>query len=194
MIGSSDDRAKVARARPRSKRSRRAIRVDVVEDSGDWRELEPVAPVVDRLVGAAAEYLPGQAQPAVATLVLASDARVRTLNRQWRGKDSPTNVLSFPAAPIPAKAAAHAEVFLGDIVLASETLLREAAEAGIEASHHFQHLVLHGLLHLLGFDHQTEDEADVMEGLEIRVLAALGIANPFADRLGPHNSLQIAVT
>jgi probable rRNA maturation factor len=165
-----------------------------VEDSGDWRELEPVAPVVDRLVGAAAEYLPGQAQSAAATLVLASDARVRALNRQWRGKDSPTNVLSFPAAPIPAKAAGHAEAFLGDIVLASETLLREAAEAGIETSHHFQHLVLHGLLHLLGFDHETEDEADVMEGLEIRVLAALGIANPFADRFGPHSSPQIAAT
>jgi probable rRNA maturation factor len=194
MIQSSDKSAPPARARPRSRQSRRAIRIEVVEDSGDWRGLEPVAPVVDRLVRAAADHLPGPVGPSSATLVLASDARVRALNRQWRGKDSPTNVLSFPAAPVPGKAGRRNHAFLGDIVLAAETLLREAAEAGIEPSHHFQHLVLHGLLHLLGFDHQTEDEADVMEGLEIRVLAVLGIANPFADRRSRRDSMLIAAT
>lgn len=179
MIEPIDTCAQRARGRPRSKRRRPRLRLDVVEDDGDWSRLGPFEPLIERIARIAADHLPDR--PAAATLVLSSDARVRDLNRQWRGQDKPTNVLSFPASAS-AGASARGLPFLGDIVLASQTLFRESAEAGIEPSHHFQHLVVHGLLHLVGYDHQSESEADLMEGLEIRILAALGIANPYAER------------
>ena len=169
------------------------LRLDVVEDEGDWSRLQPVALLTDCLARTAADHVPGLAGPAMATLALSSDRHVRALNLAWRGKHEPTNVLSFGAAPL-AGGPTRGLVFLGDIVLASETLFREAAEADIEPSHHFQHLVVHGLLHLLGYDHETENEADVMEGLEIRILAALGIANPYTDHRSGRASRLIATT
>jgi probable rRNA maturation factor len=140
--------------------------------------LRPVEPIIDGIARIAADHLPDRT--GAATLALSSDARVRALNRRWRGQDKPTNVLSFPIAPS-AGASARGLPFLGDIVLASDTLFSEAAEAGIEPSHHFQHLIVHGLLHLFGYDHQSESEAGRMEGLEIRILGALGIRDPYAD-------------
>jgi probable rRNA maturation factor len=111
------------------------------------------------------------------SLLLTDDAEQRELNRQWRGKDAPTNVLSFPAiAPFGLVAG-----LLGDISLARETLEREAAEQGVALEAHFTHLVVHGFLHILGYDHQTEAEALQMEGLETEILAGLGIADPYAD-------------
>jgi probable rRNA maturation factor len=178
MIEPSHGCAQRARVRPRRKRARRRVRLDVVEDGGDWSRLRPVEPLIDRIARIAADHLPPRPSPAAATLALSSDARVRALNRRWRGQDKPTNVLSFPAPP----SAAPGSPFLGDIVVASETLFRESAEADIEPSHHFQHLVVHGLLHLVGYDHESERDADVMEGLEIRILGALGIADPYAER------------
>jgi probable rRNA maturation factor len=113
------------------------------------------------------------------TVVLGSDALVRRLNRTYRGKDAPTNVLSFPYQRPPG-AAADAGAYLGDVVLAAETVRREAAERGIEPRHHVQHLVVHGLLHLLGHDHDTDAAAEEMEGLETEVLATIGLADPHA--------------
>ncbi len=110
-------------------------------------------------------------------LRLTDDAEVQKLNARWRGFDRPTNVLSFPAAP--AKLATAASV-LGDILLAYETVAREAEEADASFADHYRHLVAHGFLHLIGYDHRTDEEAERMEDLEKRVLARLGVADPYA--------------
>ena len=105
------------------------------------------------------------------SLVLADDATVRALNKQWRRQDKPTNVLSFPGGD---------PIMLGDVIVAFETVRREAADQGKTLGDHLSHLVVHGVLHLLGHDHVQDCDADVMEGLERRVLAGLGIADPYA--------------
>ena len=143
------------------------IEVDVEVD--DWLN---VPQVVSRARSAALAALQGREEGSVAVL-LADDEAVGELNREWRGKDGPTNVLSFPAAP---SAAPH----LGDIALAYETCAREAVEQGKALEHHLTHLVAHGVLHLLGWDHQTDAEADRMEALERDILARLGVPDPYA--------------
>ena len=111
------------------------------------------------------------------SVVLSDDGEQRQLNKQWRGIDKSTNVLSFPQlAPF-----APVVGLVGDIILARETLEREAAEMGIAFKAHFTHLVVHGFLHLLGYDHVEDSEAERMESLETRILATLGIADPYAD-------------
>ena len=113
-------------------------------------------------------------------VLLTDDASIRELNREYRGKDSATNVLSFPAAP---SAAPH----LGDVALAFETCAREAAEQGKLLADHLAHLVAHGVLHLLGWDHQTEAEAGAMEAHERALLASLGRPDPYRERdIPPH--------
>jgi probable rRNA maturation factor len=109
------------------------------------------------------------------SVVLMDDAEQQVLNKQWRNIDKPTNVLSFPQiepfAPVLG--------ILGDITLARETLEREAVEQGVSFTDHFTHLVVHGFLHILGYDHIDEQDALVMEGLETQILATLGIADPY---------------
>ena len=112
---------------------------------------------------------------------LADDAAVQALNRDHRGQDRPTNVLSFPGDDPEAPRAPGQPLLLGDIVVALETTVREADESGRTVEAHLAHLIVHGVLHLLGHDHQGEAEADAMEALETRVLAALGYADPYAD-------------
>ncbi len=107
------------------------------------------------------------------TILLADDDAVAELNQRFRGKAGPTNVLSFPAP-------ANPEDHLGDIALAYGVCAREAAEQGKPLAHHLQHLVAHGVLHLLGYDHLTEAEAEEMEALERRLLADLGVPDPYA--------------
>jgi probable rRNA maturation factor len=106
-------------------------------------------------------------------VLLTSDIAVRALNAEFRRQDKPTNVLSFPAPPNP-------EQHVGDVALAYETCAREAAEQGKPLAHHLQHLVAHGVLHLLGYDHMSDPEAEEMEGLERMVLAGLGVPDPYA--------------
>lgn len=127
------------------------------------------------------------------SVVLTDDAAQRALNRDWRGKDAPTNVLSFPAlarAELAAGAAADPgrPILLGDVVLALETTRREAEAAGKPLADHAAHLLVHGVLHLLGYDHETEADAASMEPLETAILARLGVADPYreerADLLG----------
>lgn len=114
-------------------------------------------------------------------ITLLSDAKQRKLNREWRDKDKPTNVLSFPLEspdmPVPKGRPRH----FGDITLARQTLVREAKEQDKPLAHHFVHLVVHGTLHLLGYDHMTNREAVVMEGIEIKLLKKLGLPNPYED-------------
>jgi probable rRNA maturation factor len=112
------------------------------------------------------------------SIVFSDDAGVRELNRDWRGKDSPTNVLTFPAVePHEIERAP----LLGDIVLAHQTLAREAAAEGKTFDAHLAHLVIHGVLHIYGFDHGGADEAERMENLERAALARLGIADPYGS-------------
>jgi len=126
----------------------------------------------------AAEHLALQAAEAATaegglTVLLTDDATVADLNERFRGKSGPTNVLSFPAP-------ANPEGHLGDIALAYGVCAREAAQQGKTLAHHLQHLVAHGVLHLVGYDHQTETEAEEMEALERLILAGLGVADPYA--------------
>lgn len=137
-----------------------------------WRAAVPDArAIVRRAVRAALAVAPDPGA-AEMTVMLADDALLRDLNRTWRGKDKPTNVLSFPAGP-------ESDGFLGDIAIAFETCRREAAADGIAFRDHAAHLIVHGLLHLAGCDHEEEDEAEAMEGLERRILAAIGVADPY---------------
>ena len=130
--------------------------------------------LVERAVGAALTAAELSASNGTElSLLLCDDAYIRDLNRQWRGMDKPTNVLSFPpAAPMRA-------VTLGDIAVAYETSAREADERDIPLLDYLSHLIIHGVLHLFGFDHEDTTEADRMEALETRALAALGIASPY---------------
>ncbi len=149
---------------------------------GDWDAALPGAEAIGRRVARAA--VGTLDDPAVEVcLVLADDATVRDLNRAYRGLDRPTNVLSF--AGLDADQAPGAPRLLGDVVIALETARRESAEVGRSLTDHFSHLVVHGMLHLLGHDHATESEAQQMEDLEARVLGRLGIADPRAGRGEP---------
>jgi probable rRNA maturation factor len=110
------------------------------------------------------------------SVTFCDDAAIRTLNAQWRGKDQPTNVLSFPTP-----GALAAKPLLGDIVIAYETVAREAEEQGKSLRDHTAHMVVHGFLHLIGYDHETAAEAEAMEALERKIAAAQGFPDPYAD-------------
>ncbi|WP_088309088.1 rRNA maturation RNase YbeY [Novosphingobium sp. B 225] len=146
----------------------------------DWEDLAL------RAAAALARVSPELANPRLqASLLFADDGEVHALNREWRGKDKPTNVLSFPMlerADLLDLSPAGPPELLGDIALALETCAREAGEKGIALEAHAVHLIIHGLLHLAGHDHELgPDEARAMEILEIKALALLGIADPYGD-------------
>jgi probable rRNA maturation factor len=154
--------------------------VDLVCDDEDrWCGLSDTAVVVQAAADALAAWPGLLASPSSVTIALAYDDEVAALNAQFRGKAKPTNVLSFPAGD-----GSEAD-FLGDIILAEQTVLREAADQGTPVAHHVQHLVVHGLLHLVGYDHETPDEAERMEALEIAILEQLGVSNPYTGELQP---------
>ncbi len=118
------------------------------------------------------------------SIVLADDDAVRVLNRDYRQQDKPTNVLSFAALDDDAPLPEDGPLVLGDVVIAYETAAGEAARDGKTLAHHLSHLVVHGVLHLLGYDHEIDDEAEAMERLEASVLAALGVPDPYAQTNG----------
>lgn len=153
--------------------------IDVEVEDETWTKALPEAE--DLTVRAAQAVLDGEgATGEGVTLLLTDDATVRELNGRFRQKDAATNVLSFPAPPNPEK-------HLGDVALAYGVCAREASEQGKPLAHHLQHLVAHGVLHLLGYDHMTDAEAEAMEGLERVVLAGLGIPDPYAAAEGDHD-------
>lgn len=153
--------------------------VDLVVDAGDWPPLGELEVWIGDVARIAADRPELAVQvPASVCLAFIDDAAIRTLNRQFRGKDQPTNVLSFPSGLPRQKGRPQP---LGDIALACETVMREAFEQGIAPADHIRHLFLHGLLHLMGFDHETEAEAMAMERLETEVLGQLGIADPYGE-------------
>jgi probable rRNA maturation factor len=158
-----------------------ALVLEVVHESGDWGPLSSITETARAAASALAAEI-GLANSS-ACLALSSDVEVAALNATYRGKPAPTNVLSFPAGTKASEPGAQTQ-FLGDIVLAHETLSREAVERSLPLKDHMQHLVVHGLLHLLGYDHEIEADAGAMEALETRVLARLGVADPYATNAG----------
>ncbi len=153
--------------------------IDLMVEAGAWPDEVSLRAMVDRAVPAAlAEAEVEEGQSAELSLVFTDDAAIRTLNAEWRGKDKPTNVLSFPAFPV--APGDPLPPMLGDIVLAYETVAREAGEENKPLENHITHLIIHGLLHLLGYDHETDEEAEEMEALERQALARLAIPDPYA--------------
>lgn len=149
------------------------IEIDIaVEDEG-WATCDAL---LQEAIQAVCDEI-GYTTPAGVSVLLTNDAEIQILNRDFRGKDSPTNVLSFPAEDIPRPEGVP--VALGDIALARETIEREADAASRPFEHHVKHLIIHGVLHLLGYDHETDDEAGLMESTEIKALSRLGIEDPY---------------
>lgn len=151
-----------------------------------WPSPPDLEALASRAAAALARIVPELANPRLtASLLFSDDAEIHMLNREWRGKDRPTNVLSFPMLERAELLALRSEgppELLGDVALALETCQREAADKGISLEHHAAHLIVHGLLHLAGHDHETgEDNAAAMEALEIKALALLGIADPYGE-------------
>ncbi|HZQ39605.1 MAG TPA: rRNA maturation RNase YbeY [Rhizomicrobium sp.] len=142
----------------------------VVDDPG-WRKFRGLVPRLERAAAAAANAAGFRGRYAL-TVLLSNDRRLKALNRDFRGLDKPTNVLSFPAPP-------NKDKYLGDVALALGVTRREAKVSGKRVSDHAVHLVTHGILHLAGYDHVRARDANVMEALEIAILERLGIANPY---------------
>lgn len=148
-----------------------------------WQAEPDAEAVVHRAIAAAAETVDADTGDAELAVMLTDDAGIRTLNSNWRGIDKPTNVLSFPALqPTGAGGPDDAPRMLGDIAIAYETTRKEADDEQKPFDHHLSHLAVHGFLHLIGYDHEKDDDAEAMETLEQRILAQLGIPNPYADR------------
>jgi probable rRNA maturation factor len=154
-----------------------------------WQTEPDAEAVIHRAIATAAETVNagpsantslGEAELAV---MLTDDAGIRTLNNNWRGVDKPTNVLSFPALqPTGQGGPDDAPRMLGDIAIAYETTRKEADDEQKPFDHHLSHLAVHGFLHLIGYDHENDDDAEAMETLEQEILAQLGIPDPYADR------------
>ena len=166
------------------------LEIGVLIQAAAWRRAVPdAARLATRAARAAfAAAVPARIPPAgaEAAVVLADDQAVRALNRRWRRQDKPTNVLAFVAADQPGPAlASGAPLALGDVVVALETARGEAKSEGKRLADHLSHLIVHGMLHLLGRDHRTAAQAERMERLETRILAGLGVADPYAPRTAP---------
>lgn len=143
------------------------LQVDVLIESPLWEGKESI------LVNALAATAVAEAKRGSVSLLLGDDATIARLNKQFRGKDGPTNVLSFPASSVPLE-------FLGDIALAAETIGEEAKFQGKRFENHAAHLAVHGFLHLLGYDHEKDEDAARMEARERAILASIGIEDPYA--------------
>ncbi|WP_375204628.1 rRNA maturation RNase YbeY [Hyphococcus sp.] len=146
--------------------------IDAIIEDESWTAMLPAA---DELAGEC-QVRAAALEPALAreiALLFCNDAAIAELNSRFRGKTGPTNVLSFPSG--------EEEGFLGDIALARETCAREAEEKGLSLRDHAAHLIIHGMLHLIGYDHETEEDAAQMERREKEILKIMGIADPYAD-------------
>jgi probable rRNA maturation factor len=157
------------------------MQIDISIEDRRWQAVANLERLVHEAASTAADASDRSGLDAAElSIVLADDTAIRRLNREYRGKDRATNVLSFPA---PVTGAGIR--MLGDIVIAFETVAAEAADQGKLLHDHLRHLVVHGVLHLLGFDHETEADAQRMESLEVMILAALGVADPYAITSAP---------
>ncbi|HEY4193437.1 MAG TPA: rRNA maturation RNase YbeY [Mesorhizobium sp.] len=153
------------------------VEIDLYVEAGAWPDEAALLLLVEKAVAAAFAET-GTKGTSELSIVFSDDAHIQALNAGWRGKDKPTNVLSFPAFP-PSRGSLMPPM-LGDIVLAAETVARESQLENKPLEHHISHLVIHGLLHLLGHDHETDAEAEEMEAIERAALARLAIPDPYA--------------
>jgi probable rRNA maturation factor len=163
---------------------------EVLVVADGWHTESDAEAIIQRAVATAAEFvntgLKADFGAAELAVMLTDDAGIRTLNSNWRGIDKPTNVLSFPALPPTGTAGPDdAPRMLGDIAIAYETTRKEADDEQKPFDHHLSHLAVHGFLHLIGYDHESDDDAETMETLEREILAQLGIPDPYVDR-DPH--------
>jgi probable rRNA maturation factor len=159
-----------------------ALRIEVIIGSPQWSRKRKAASLVKMAVRTASKYAArSRSTPAgELAILLTNDSAIRALNHDWRKRNAPTNVLSFPARP--SRPNRGLPRHLGDIAIAYETTAREAADQGKSFDHHLVHLAVHGFLHLLGHDHTTDHDADRMERLEVDILARLAVPNPYALR------------
>ncbi len=160
--------------------------IQISVEEGAWPSEDRLLEMSGRVLGAAARFLrEEERQPFPKTgapelsLVFTDDESIRAINAEWRGQDKPTNVLSFPAFPV--TPGGMPGPMLGDIIFAEQTLTREAADLGKSFDDHLTHLMVHGFLHLFGYDHIEDEDAEKMEGLETRILAGLGLSDPYGD-------------
>jgi probable rRNA maturation factor len=166
--------------RPKSRTE--PVKLELVVKSALWQKRRTAKSVIKKAISAAAKA--ASTAPAELAIVLSNDSGIQALNRNWRGKDRPTNVLSFPAAPAVARSgkARLPSPYIGDIVIAYQTTAREAVAEGKPFDHHLAHLAVHGFLHLLGYDHENDRDAETMENLERRILRRLAVPDPYAPR------------
>ena len=170
--------------------------LEIAVEAGSWPPEAALHARFEEALGAALHVL-GEAGANLSldqgeiSVLLCDDGAMRAINLAHRGQDKATNVLSFPALEAEALlklagALPSAPFLLGDLVFAQETLAREAVEAGLSLDHHLAHLIVHGFLHLLGYDHLNDEEAEIMEALETRALARLGIGDPYQHDITGH--------
>lgn len=156
---------------------RRPVEIEITVAAGDWPRRSELETLASRCLAAADESVRADKNHAgsdeTVSLLFTDDAAIRELNRSWRGQDRATNVLSFPQT-------GNVPGMLGDIVLAYETVQREACLEGKLMEHHIAHLIIHGFLHLLGYDHQQHEDAELMEHLERCGLEKIGVADPYS--------------
>ena len=156
---------------------------EVLVVADGWQSEPDAEAVIQRAIAAAAEIADADTGEAELAVMLTDDAGIRTLNNNWRGIDKPTNVLSFPALPPTGPPGPDdAPRMLGDIAIAFETTRAEADDEQKPFDHHLSHLAVHGFLHLIGYDHEEDDDAEAMEALETEILAQLGIPDPYGNR------------
>jgi probable rRNA maturation factor len=158
---------------PARRPAKAALKIDILVESDLWKEVGEVKSIVRRAVAQAAAIQ--STTGAEIAIVLADDSTIRLLNRDWRGIDAATNVLSFPTKD----GGGAAQRLIGDIVLAYETIAREARSEHKPFAHHLCHLAVHGYLHLLGYDHERNDDAEAMEQAERDILRRLAIPDPY---------------
>ncbi len=165
--------SKSARKSTRKPAPKSAKLIDVMVQSPRWKKQPRAAATVRKAIQAAAKATSTR-HPELA-IVLTDDSAIQALNRDWRGFDKPTNVLSFPATK------SNADNSLGDVIIAFQTVAREATSEGKPFKNHLAHLAVHGFLHLLGYDHETDRDARRMERLEVKILAGLGVPDPYVE-------------
>ena len=162
-----------------------AVSLAIAVEAGEWGDVEATEALAEAALAAAVRDLadregqPFPEEPPEVSLVLADDAMMAAINSQWRNQPKPTNVLSFPAFPL--VPGGKPGPMLGDIILARETIEREAADLGKPVDEHITHLIVHGFLHLFGYDHIENSDAEKMEAIETRILTSLDLSYPYGD-------------
>jgi len=154
------------------------ITIDLTVEAGDWEKLGNVEALAQRAADAAISVAPDVDGELAVAVLLTDDAAMREINKDWRDQDKPTNVLSFPAAAHPGMPGPR---HIGDVVLAFETTQREAIDEGKTIEAHASHLIVHGVLHCLGYDHETDEQAEEMEALEVSALKGIGYVDLYLD-------------